>query len=289
MNNYEFLKIRLFRFVKLFLFRMIKNLSIKAGIAILFFGSFTMSKAQCAPVSEFSENFDTLSCCNMGVVPTCWNSLRTTNGNQIISATSPASGTSNVYQFGYGNGVVSIVVMPPLTNVNAGTHHFKFKVRVNSNPGLLDFGYVTDPNDINSFVVLQSITITNTSYNNSERILDVPTTVPANAQLAIRNPGTTFGQHFWDDAVWEPKSALATNDLELNDFKIYPNPFKDVITISDTKEIQQLKITDISGRLIRNIEKPSSKINLSELKSGIYYMTIHFKYGKSQTIKTIKE
>lgn len=268
---------------------MIKNSSIKAGIAILFFGSFSMSKAQCNPVSEFSENFDTLSCCNMGVVPSCWNSILTAGGgNQIISSTSPASSPSNVYQTGYNK--ISIVNMPPLTNINAGTHHFKFKARVNSGPGLLDFGYITDINDASTFVVLQSITITNGTYDNtSERVLDVPTTVPATARLAIRNPGTTWAGHYWDDAVWEPKSALSTNDLKLNDFKIHPNPFADIITISESNEIQSLKITDVSGRLIKTMENPSSKINLNDLKAGIYFITIQQKDGKLQTYKTIKE
>lgn len=282
------IKLFMFTFV-LNLFRMIKNNFLFAGLitATIFTGS--ILNAQCNPVSEFSENFDTLSCCNMGVVPSCWNSILTAGGgNQIISSTSPASSPSNVYQTGYTK--ISIVVMPPLTNINAGTHHFKFKARVNSGPGLLDFGYITDVNDASTFVVLQSITINNLTYDStSERTFDVPTTVPANARLAIRNPGTTWAGHYWDDAVWEPKTALSTNDLKLNDFKIYPNPFKDVITISGTKEIQQLKITDVSGRLIKTIEKPSSKINLSELKTAIYFITIEFKDGKSQTIKTIKE
>jgi hypothetical protein len=270
---------------------MIKNNILFAGlIAASIFSSGSL-KAQCAPVSEFSENFDALFCCDFGVVPPCWNSYYTNDGgNQIISNTSPASSPRNVYQIGYNK--VSIVIMPTLTNINAGTHHFKFKARVSpgSTPGFLEFGYMTDAANPASFVVLQPITIANGTYDNtSERIFEVPTTVPANARLAIRNPGTTWVGHYWDDAVWEPKTALSTNDSKLNDFKIYPNPFTDFITLSETKEVQQLKITDVSGRLIKTIEKPSSKINLSELKAGIYFMTIDFKDGKSQTIKTIKE
>ncbi len=283
------LELRFLTFVQLFLFRMIKNLSIKAGIAILFFGSFITTRAQCTPISEFIENFDTLSCCNMGVVPTCWNSILTSGGgNQIISNTSPASGPSNVYQTGYNK--ISIVIMPRLTNINAGTHHFKFKARVNSGQGLLDFGYITDIDDRSTFVTLESIAISNTTYDNtSERILDVPTTVPANARLAIRNPGTTWAGHYWDDAIWEPKSSLGTHDLKLKFFKIYPNPFTDAISFSDISEIQNLTITDVSGRLIRTLKKPSSTINLKDLKSGVYFFTIYQKDGKLQTYKAIKE
>ncbi|MFL9833578.1 T9SS type A sorting domain-containing protein [Chryseobacterium terrae] len=266
-----------------------KNNFLFAGLITASIFSSSVLKAQCTAVSEFSENFDTLSCCAMGVVPSCWDSILTAGGgNQIISSTSPASSPSNVYQTGYTK--ISIVVMPPLTNINAGTHHFRFKARVNSGPGLLEFGYITNVADASTFVVLQSITINNSTYDStSERIFDVPTTVPANARLAIRNPGTTWAGHYWDDAVWEPKSALSTNDLKLNDFKIYPNPFTDIITISETDDIQNLKITDVSGRLIKTIEKASSKINLNDLKPGIYFITFKQKDGKSQTIKAIKE
>lgn len=269
---------------------MIKNLSTKLFVSLSIAGCIS-AYGQCTPVSEFSENFDTLSCCAFGVVPPCWDSYFTQDGgSQIISSTAPASSPSNVYQIGYNK--VSMVIMPPLTNINEGTHHFKFKARVNqgSTPGFLEFGYITDIGNVSTFVVLQPITIANGTYDNtSERIFDVPTTVPANARLAIRNPGTTWVGHYWDDAVWENKSGLGTKESELSDLKIYPNPFTDVITISDTNEILNLKITDISGRVIKTIEKPASKINLSELTSGVYFMTIYQKGGKSQTQKIIKE
>lgn len=164
-----------------------------------------MPTNNCPSLTELYENFDNYSCCEMGVVPTCWNSIRLGNASQIISSTNPASGTSQIYQFGYGNGVVSIVALPHFSNVNAGTHQFRFKVKANSQ-GALDFGYITDINDASTFVIIESLTINNTSYNSSdaERTLSVPTTVPAGARLAVRNPGTTFAGMYWDDVYWEP-------------------------------------------------------------------------------------
>ncbi len=270
---------------------MIKNLSAILVLGLLVSGCVS-TYGQCTPISAFSENFDTYSCCAMGVVPSCWNSITTSGGNQIISSTSPASGTSNVYQFGYGVGKISIVIMPQLSNINAGTHHFKFKVRVGvGSSGLLDFGYITDAADASTFVVLQSITITNSSYDtSSERILTVPTTVPANARLAIRNPGTTFAGHYWDDASWEPIPNLATDENhKIDAVKIYPNPFKDIISISDLKNVNVLTVVDVSGRLVKTIVKPSSEINLSDLKAGVYFVNINMKDKKMQSFKVIKK
>ena len=180
-------------------------------LILVFFSFFStnVNSQTCPAVSSFSENFDapSLTCCNMGVVPTCWNSISTATGaNQIISNTTPASGTNNIYQTGYGTNLQSIVVMPEVTNINAGTHQFRFKLRANSGPGNLDFGYITDITNASSFVIIQTINVTNSSYNDpiAERTLTVPTTVPSNARLAIRNPGTSWAGFYWDDANWEP-------------------------------------------------------------------------------------
>lgn len=267
---------------------MIKNNFFVACISAAAFFSNALN-AQCAPVSEFSENFDSYSCCGMGVVPTCWNSIMTQGGNQIISGTSPASGTSQIYQTGYGTGKISIVVMPSVTNINAGTHHFRFKVKASSGPGLLDFGYITDTNDISTFVTLQSLQIFNSSYDNtSERILAVPTTVPANARLAIRNSGATWAGHYWDDAIWELKSNLGLNEISKETVKIYPNPFQNNLNISDIKNVKYITINDSAGRIVKTIEKPSEQLDLEELKAGFYFVNIYFEDENKKTVKVIK-
>jgi uncharacterized protein YjdB len=160
----------------------------------------------CPSLTELYENFDTLSCCALGLVPTCWESILVNGSNQIISGTTPASGTSNVYMNGYGADKIAIVVLPHFSNVSAGTHQFRFKVRANSSGGLLDFGYITDTSDETTFVTLEAMTINNTTYNSTdaERVFIVPATVPAGARLAIRNPGTSWAGMYWDDVYWEP-------------------------------------------------------------------------------------
>lgn len=270
---------------------MIKNLFTKTCLPIIStFCGVLLLKAQCNPVSEFSENFDAYSCCSMGVVPSCWNSIILNNASQIISSTQPASGTSQIYQFGYGSGKVSIVIMPQVSNINAGTHRLRVKMKANS-AGYLEFGYMTDPADANTFVVLQPITITNTSYTDSaaERIFTVPSSVPAGARLAIRNPGTSFAGHYWDDAVWEQIQNLSTNENDIQSETIaYPNPFNDVLNISDVKNLKTISIMDASGRLIRIIEKPSVAIQLSDLGKGVYFVNLYFKNGTIKSFKSIK-
>jgi hypothetical protein len=270
---------------------MIKNLFTRISLPIIStFGGILFFNAQCNPVSQFSENFDAYSCCTMGVVPSCWSSIILNNASQIISSTQPASGTSQIYQFGYGTAKVSIVIMPQVSNINAGTHQFRVKMKANS-AGYLEFGYITDPADANTFVVLQPITITNTSYTDSaaERIFTVPTTVPAGARLAIRNPGTSFAGHYWDDAVWEQIQNLSTSENNIQSgIAVYPNPFNNILNISDAKDVKTVSVTDATGRLIKIIEKPSASIEMSELEKGVYFVTLHFKNGTNKSFKSIK-
>ncbi|WP_326984709.1 T9SS type A sorting domain-containing protein [Chryseobacterium sp. MYb264] len=287
----KYYKSKIITFVILFLFRMIKNLFSAGILSILgLMMSTTVVKAQCTAVDVFYENFDSYTAPE-SIVPTCWDRIALNGASQIISNSQPASGSSQIYQFGYGNGKVSIVIFPQLTTINAGTHQFRFKAKANSGGGALDFGYITDLTDASTFVVLQQVPITNSTYDvTSERTLTVPTTVPANARLAIRNDGSTFAGYYWDDASWEAIPNLATSEPgSPGRVKVYPNPFKNEIYISELKDLEKIIIADAVGRVVRTIEKPVSIVNLDSLKKGIYWITLKYRNGKISSLKTIKQ
>ncbi|WP_370897933.1 fibronectin type III domain-containing protein [Chryseobacterium gossypii] len=156
----------------------------------------------CAPMTDLYENFDSYT--TGSIVPACWYRM-TGTGSQTITSTTPASGTRNIYQYASSSQSPVIVVLPEFSNISAGTHWLRFKARVSSGaPGALDVGYVTDINDSNTFVALQTLTINNTSYtvSGAEYTVPVPATVPANARLAIRNAADSKS-YYWDDVYWE--------------------------------------------------------------------------------------
>jgi len=159
-------------------------------------------KTACGPVTSLSENFDSYA--TGTTLPDCW--VRNfVNGTMSISSTTPASGTRNVYQTNTSTQTPSTVVLPEFSNINAGTHWLKLKARVNTATGTLNVGYVTNPTDASTFVLLQALSITNTNYTstNPEYTVIVPSSVPANARLAVRNTADGKG-YYWDDVVWEP-------------------------------------------------------------------------------------
>lgn len=156
----------------------------------------------CAPLTTMTENFDAYA--TGSIVPICWARIvpATDAGSQTITATTPASGLRNIYQYASSTQNPVIVVLPEFSNVAAGTHWLKFKARVTTTPGALEVGFVTDPTDANTFVNLQTLDITNTTYNSSYYSVIIPNWIPANARLAVKNPSDDKS-YYWDDVIWE--------------------------------------------------------------------------------------
>jgi hypothetical protein len=247
-------------------------------------------KTACGVMTTLFENFDSYA--TGSIVPDCWVRLAGT-GSQTITTTTPASGTRNIYMLTSSSATPTYAVLPTFSNVNAGTNQLRFKARVSSGaPGSMIVGYVTNTSDASTFVALQTLSITNTSYTaaGSEYTVQVPNTVPASARLAIRsaNDGKSY---YWDDIYWETSTLLSTSDVDVNKKKlsIYPNPFRDVLNISEIEKVTSVTISDVSGRTIRTIDNPKKEIDLSLLNSGLYLVTLKLKDGTQYTVKAIKK
>ncbi|KQT23937.1 hypothetical protein ASG22_07885 [Chryseobacterium sp. Leaf405] len=246
-------------------------------------------KTACGAVTSLFENFDSYSTGN--VVPDCWVRLAGT-GSQTITSTTPASGTRNIYQFNSASNTPTYVVLPVFSNINAGNNQLRLKARVSSGaPGTLTVGYVTNTADASTFVAIQALSITNTSYTaaGSEYTVAVPNTVPAGARLAIRCANDSKS-YYWDDVYWETAN-LSTSEVDANKRKlsVYPNPFRDVLSISEIEKVTSVTISDVSGRAVRTIDNPSKEINLSFLNAGLYLVTLKMKDGTQFTVKAIKK
>lgn len=83
---------------------------------------------------------------------------------------------------------------------------------------------------------------------------------------------------------------LATSEIGdvKTKIKVYPNPFTDSINLPDFMNIQSLSVIDLSGRNVKIIENPTSVIQLDQLKSGLYILSLLMKDGSKQSLKIIK-
>jgi hypothetical protein len=73
----------------------------------------------------------------------------------------------------------------------------------------------------------------------------------------------------------------------VQELSAYPNPCGDVLNISQNTTDARYFIYDLNGSLIQS-DKASSTINVSDLKTGIYFFTLVDK-SNTQTLKLIKK
>lgn len=86
-------------------------------------------------------------------------------------------------------------------------------------------------------------------------------------------------------------TTLGTSEVGMNktaEISVYPNPFKDILKISDVKGVKAITVTDVSGRQLKTL-KASNEINLSDLGSGLYLITLQMEDGNNKVLKAIKK
>ncbi|SHK09866.1 T9SS type A sorting domain-containing protein [Epilithonimonas mollis] len=96
--------------------------------------------------------------------------------------------------------------------------------------------------------------------------------------------------HLWTkDAIasYSTNCILSATETEKKQIRLYPNPAKDFINFSD--EVSNIKITDLSGKVIKQIPNSEKSINVSKLMKGTYIITAVSKSGELITKKFIKE
>lgn len=87
-------------------------------------------------------------------------------------------------------------------------------------------------------------------------------------------------------------STLGVNSFTTNAFTLYPNPVKNVITISLANTAISLKsaeIFDLNGRRVLESAITNNTINVDKLAIGTYILVVRDVNNKDYTQKFIKE
>ncbi|WP_312078589.1 T9SS type A sorting domain-containing protein [Chryseobacterium sp.] len=71
--------------------------------------------------------------------------------------------------------------------------------------------------------------------------------------------------------------------------RAYPNPFMDILNISDVKNVKSIMISDLSGKIVKTFAKPESTLRLGDLNAGMYLVILNMNDGSKQTFKAIKK
>jgi hypothetical protein len=87
-------------------------------------------------------------------------------------------------------------------------------------------------------------------------------------------------------------SWLNTPEIsDINQLKVFPNPFNDVLTIrSVSKSIKTIEMTDVNGRIIyqKSLNSISFDIQTAHWKEGIYFLKCQFDDGTEHLMKVTK-
>jgi len=117
--------------------------------------------------------------------------------------------------------------------------------------------------------------------------------------LSGLTPGQTIYARAWEYAndafgtfqisAWN--STLAAAAFDSSKFEWYPNPVKDVLSVSYQQEITKAEIFNLLGQQVfaKKIESQKSDLDLSQLAKGAYLLKIYSQNNQQKTIKIIKE
>ncbi len=268
--------------------------------------------------APFTENF------NSGAAPNCWSTSSTNNtgyalwqfgsSTQDYGTTYSAAGQNNTAgQFAYVDasspytGVHDVTLMTPMVNLTGLTNpalEFRwFKnhgtgVNPTSQPAYDNNKLTVDIKDVNSstWETIFADTSNASTWRTVSLVLPaayIGKTVQVRfvVDKDVAGNGYFYDNLLLDDISLKESTILATNELKdtKNYIKVYPNPFADVLNISNIANVKNVLVTDIAGRLVKTIANPISELHLGELKQGMYLVTLEMKDGSRQTIKAIKK
>lgn len=109
-------------------------------------------------------------------------------------------------------------------------------------------------------------------------------------ETGIYNIQANFGGNSYTTA-FGVRTPLGSNEHNLDELMIYPNPVRDVLTIKNFTEGDKIEILDSTGRLIRGLaaDTKTGKLNVSVLQAGNYYLKISVKDQRVKLLKFTKK
>lgn len=283
-------------------------------------------RSNCSTVTSksawsFVKSFTTL--CG-SVVPSYTNDFSTYPGNcwtNALSGGTPDTGPTATsiywYQYNFLNGASNPSARMNLYgstkagwlktvafNLSAGGYKVKFNYGVTTYYGTDESSMDSDDvvhflvsNDGgNTWSILQTWDINNPPSNTSnEFVFNLANYTSPNTVFAFygstgtQNEGLDY--NFYVDDFTVEAAQLSTSEVnnQVKKAAIHPNPFKDILYISDAREVKSVIVSDVSGRVVKTIEGSTKELNLSMLNSGLYLVTISFKDGSRSTVKAIKK
>ena len=81
---------------------------------------------------------------------------------------------------------------------------------------------------------------------------------------------SNYGNNIWLDNINIGNDVVAVENFENSALSVYPNPAKDVLSVTYDKNIERVEIYDVYGRLVKTFTAVGNTINISDLSAGVY-------------------
>jgi hypothetical protein len=95
------------------------------------------------------------------------------------------------------------------------------------------------------------------------------------------NNGTATINAWLDDLCFGSLPTTSINEnTTANNITIYPNPVKDQLNITvENEKINNIKIMDVTGKVLQTFEENLTTINVANLSKGVYFLQIQTDKG----------
>ncbi len=244
----------------------------------------------------YSMNFDSATTPGL---PNCITSQNAGAGNNWVTAaapTSPAGFTGNVMLYSYNTAnAANAWFFTQGVNLTAGTtYYISYKYGNNSTfykENLkVAVGTGADAASMTT-VIADYVDIQDNTVHNILNMTFTPATT--GVYYLGFNAYSIADQYYLyvDDVQITSTQVMATSEIAANakEVKVYPNPFTDIVNISDINDVKNVTVVDMAGRVVKTINNPVRELQLGDLKSGMYILKIDYKNGTNKSVKAIKK
>lgn len=227
-----------------------------------------------ASLTTINEGFESSTA---GQTPQCWFNTEAVLATSVISAIH--SGTKAIVMDG-AVGANRFLVSPKLDATIDGVFTFYTKNGTGTVPANVLVGTVESPNALDTFVQYQNIGGVGSTW--TQYTVNFSGNTNNHRYIAIKHVSTSATDRFAiDDVTYLPAFLSVqgmTPDMAIG---VYPNPATEIIIIQGSKtiEIQEIKVMDLTGKVIKTQKGNDNIVSVTELNSGLYLMEIQTTEG----------
>jgi hypothetical protein len=94
---------------------------------------------------------------------------------------------------------------------------------------------------------------------------------------------------FFDDFVYTASGGTSVKSITVKDLHVYPNPAVDMLYLSLEIPLEKVEMYNVMGQMVKVLNNPDRKFNVSDLSSGIYLLRATDVEGVIHEAKMLKQ